>query len=162
MGIGVVGIVAFSFGLRENEPNPCNVRLAEEVIRAAHEVGSQVCIVAQWEIARALQEWGLVADVVVDPVPGKYLGSADVAMRAKEAFQSAGVQECVVIAQPFLHLSRCKRLMEMAGFRPRDMAIGRIGFDSQSTQWWTRGPIRLLLYAVLQRAFGYSGKPHVR
>jgi hypothetical protein len=48
------GLVVFSFALRAavEEPNPCNVRLANVVRRIVKREVDQVVVVAQWEVAR--------------------------------------------------------------------------------------------------------------
>lgn len=151
-----LGIVAFSFGQRApaDEPNPCNRRLATAVERMLTE---PAVLVAQWEVARGLQD-GLAAHVV-GPDHG-YLDTAAVWARAVPVLRSGGVRRVVAVAQPVLHRSRAHRLIRRSGFLVERRPIGWIGFDSSSanTQWWTRGPLRLALYAVRQAFTGRRGR----
>lgn len=143
-----VGLVAFSFAHRKNgEPNPCNVRLAEEVNRIDKKTDDQVVVVCQWEVAKALQ-WS--PDVIVHPHPdGSYLSSEDVMEKAASVFLQHNVRHVIPVANPFLHLLQCKKLIEDAGFQVQEMPIQKVGFDKQSDQWWTRDPVRLMAYGVL-------------
>lgn len=158
----VKGIVAFSFALREEseEPNPCNWRLAREVTLATErESRGPLVVVAQWEIDKALETTNVSPyRTVVRPIPGGYLSSEDVWAQAREVFTSAGVTEVIPVAQPFLQLWKVERMIRKDGFRVQHRHIGRVGFDKQSKQWWTRGALRLLFYAVLQVIFGRRGK----
>lgn len=155
-------VVAYSFALRKQEPNPCNVRIARETERIVTELrnaGEEVFIVAQWEVARQLERDGFTADLIVGLLPGnKYLGSAEVWSAAEEFGKSAGVTVAIAVAQPFLHLPMVRRMMRSSGWKVREVPIGKIGFDPSplNTQWWTRGPKRLVLYSALTLV-GYHG-----
>lgn len=150
------GLVAFSFGLCKQEPNPCNVRIAQEVERIVREEGEPVAVVAQWEVARALKT--RPECTVILHAKGEYLDSEEVMRQAAEFFQRRGIQTVIPVAQPFLQLWKCQGLVERAGFSIARRTVQRIGFCTASEQWWTRGPIRLLLYAVLQCLFRWRGK----
>jgi hypothetical protein len=153
----VKGLVVFSFALRgENrEPNPCNVRLAAAVEHIIRHENDRVLVVAQWEVARALPGWICVTQVVEPYTDGSYLDSEGVWTKAAEAFEAAGVEVVIPVAQPFLHLTKIKQLVRQSGFKLDKRHIGWIGFDKQSLQWWTRGPVRTLVYALLQSVTGY-------
>ena len=157
-----VGIVAFSFGLGEQEPNPCNRRLVYEVDRIARkfkEKGKEVVIVAQWEVAEGLKKVGIAPDFIIKEhrQKGAYLDSDEVAAQAALFLHERGVIEVIPVAHPFLHLSKCRKLLRKAGFTVRQEKIGYIGFYPESKQWWTRGPFHLLVYAILQVLFGRKG-----
>jgi hypothetical protein len=120
--MGDLGVVTSSFGLRlpDEEPDPCNVRLA----RAAHRV----------------------LDTSATPV---VLVS-----------RRAGVRRVVAVAQPLLHRAKAHRPVREDGFEPVRQRLGWIGSDSsrRNTQWWTRGPLRLLAHALVQSSTGRAGR----
>ncbi|TAM70748.1 MAG: hypothetical protein EPN48_05245 [Microbacteriaceae bacterium] len=159
------GIVAFSFALRrENqEPNPCNERLAANVERAVEQVPGTPAVIAQWEVARALKPLRGTVDKVVGPdADDEYLGSEQVWEDAKQVLKERGINRVVLIAQPFLHLSKVARLARNDGYDIIRFQVRGIGFDNtkENTQWWTRGPVRLAAYALPQMLAGiHGGKP---
>jgi len=157
------GIVAFSFALGEKEPNPCNRRLACEVDRIARklrEENKEVVIVSQWEVAEGLKELEIGPDLVITEhrQKGSYLDSDEVAFQAAIFLHDQGVMEVVPVAHPFLHLTKCQKLLRKAGFKVRKEKIRYIGFYPESKQWWTRGPLHLFLYAILQVLFERRGR----
>lgn len=156
-----LGVVAFSFGLRppEQEPNPCNVRLARAVQRVLDETSAPVVLVSQWEVALGLPP-SAATHVVAPPVDGGYLSTERVWAEAAPLLRQAGVRRVVAVAQPLLHRGKVHRLLRRDGFDPVRLRLGWIGFDSSpdNTQWWTRGPLRLLLYALLQALTGRAGR----
>jgi hypothetical protein len=158
--VTALGIVSFSFGLRrpDEEPGPCNARLASATRRVLGETGPAV-LVSQWEVARALPA-GLPAHVVEQPAGGPYLDTERVWSAAAPLLRDAGVTRVVAVAQPLLHRAKAHRLVRRDGFEPVRARVGWIGFDSsvRNTQWWTRGPLRLLLYALLQSSTGRAGR----
>lgn len=154
------GLVAFSFGLRaiEQEPNPCNIRLAQSVMNILATEKDEVVVVSQWEISRQLRAHGC------DPIrsvelrsDGSYLDSETVWRTAREVFEEHGVREVIPVAHPTLQMAKVRRLIKSNGFVVMKEPVGTIGFDRQSTQWWTRGPLRLLLYAIVQQVTGRRG-----
>lgn len=159
--MSALGVVAFSFGLRrpEEEPNPCNVRLARATQRVLDQAAAPVVLVSQWEVALALPS-SVTAHVVERPVDGRYLDTERVWAQAAPVLRQAGVHRVVAVAQPLLHRAKAHRLIRRDGFEPVPLRLGRIGFDSshRNTQWWTRGPLRLLLYALLQAVTGRAGR----
>ena len=90
--------------------------------------------------------------------PGAYLDSEEVMAQASLVFTARDVLKVIPVANPFLHLAKCRQLVAKAGFTPVRRKIGWIGFCPESIQWWTRGPIRLLAYAVIQKLFGRRGR----
>ena len=147
------GIVAFSFAQENVEPNPCNCRLAEAVERIAEAEIDEPVIVSQWEISIKLLKDGIKVAHVVEPfLDGSYLGSEDVWAEARLYFAHLEIEEVIIVANPFIHAYVIERMVRKNGFmvcQQYDPTIGRIGFDSESTQWWTRGPFRFMLYAAL-------------
>lgn len=150
------GLVAFSFGLRPTEPNLCNKRLARAVERIVRKERDLVVVVSQWEITMGL---GSIkpAHVVEKPPSGQYLDSDEVMRQASRIFRECGITEVIAVGQPFLHLWRCQELVREAGFIPVRRKIGWIGFCWESLQWWTRSPVHLFVYSVLQKTVGRKG-----
>ena len=157
------GLVAFSFALGEQETNPCNVRLARATLRIWAREDERVIVVSQWEIAKEIQSCGPGYGIPIDHVvekhrEGRYLDSGEVMVQAAEVFRAYGVTEVIPVAQRGLHMMKCRKLVKAAGFTPVKRKIGRVGFYPEPLQWWTRGPIRLCIYAVLQQLTGRRGK----
>lgn len=156
-----IGLVAFSFALRDvdREPNPCNIRLAKAVERIIQSEYREVVAITQWEITRQLKRDGcMVAHSVELRKDGKYLDSEGVWEEAKEIFRRMGITEVIPVAQPFLQMIKIKAMIQADGFEVIDREIGRIGFDKESNQPWTRGPIQLFVYALRQKLTGSRGK----
>lgn len=147
------GLVAFSFALGKEEPNPCNVRLAKAVERIVDTEKEPVVVVVQWEIAKALN-WPTVFVVEKHRRSGAYLDSEGVMAQAADIFQDYGITEVIPVANPFLHLTKCRALVRQHGFKSLKRKIGWIGFYKKSLQWYTRGPVRCFIYAVLQKFTG--------
>jgi hypothetical protein len=88
---------------------------------------------------------------------GSYLDSDIVWGTARRVFEQHGISEVIPVAQPFLQMTKVRQLIKSDGFVVLDRPVGTVGFDRQSTQWWTRGPLRLLWYAILQQFTGRRG-----
>ena len=154
------GIVALSFAKRAQEPNPVNEALAiytDTAIDEAQQQGEQTIVVSQWEVALALPSRpNLIVTqddaTNVDRNGKLYLDSADVLKKAFEVFRAQGVNQVVVIANPFLHQSAAEALVRKAGFSVLTNKMPWVGFDNsqQNLQWWCKGPIRFVFYLALQ------------
>jgi hypothetical protein len=147
------GLIAYSFSMRnggKGDQGPCNARLADAVKRIVQEEKEPVVIVVQGEIAQSMSIPIAKATRMESMEPGKYLGSEGATTVAAEVFRSKGITEVIVVAQPFLHLTKCKSLVRDAGFTVIDKKIGWIGFDSRSDQWYCKSALHLLIYAVRQ------------
>lgn len=163
-----VGIVAFSFALREAplEPNPANAALASETVAAVERQPCRTFVVAQWEVARALERSGHPADHVVRPSgDGRYLDSTAVWREAAAILTEQGISAALPVAKPGLHLLRVRSLVRTSGFRLVRTPIGKVPYDRSplNHQWWTKGPLRLLAYSVRQALKGLgaaSTTPH--
>lgn len=162
-GLKKIAIVAFSYALREKEPNPCNVRIARIVERIFAELTSEgytVYTVVQWEIALQLLEDGFPVNHIVHPQKDAYLDSD---MVWEEAVAMVLNPECinrvVPVAHRWLQIVKVKQLMKGDGFRITKKRIGKIGFDNseENLQPWTKGPMRALVYAIKQQFLGYRG-----
>lgn len=160
------GIIVFSFAWRENSHSPCNVRLAKAAKRIIDGANGTVVVVAQRSTAATLRELGIPVAHVVEKRPG-YESSEEVVRQAARIFWERGVKEEIIpVAQPFLQLTKCIQLVRKAGFRTPSFwklcrMIGWIGFDRQSAQPWTRGPVRLVFYTFRQMFLGYHPPPEL-
>lgn len=156
-----IAIVGFSFALAEIEPNICNISLAEEIKRIAEIKrlqGYEVCIVSQWEISEALKNTvNFKPNLTVYKDGEKYLSSDYVVNKSLIYAQERNIKDIIIIANPFIHLFFCRRLFKKSGFNVLKEKIKWIGFYKKSIQWWTRGPIRLLVYIILIVLFGRRG-----
>jgi hypothetical protein len=156
----MIGIVAFSFALREGyEPSKCNHELARNVTRLYKKYGGKSVIVAQWEIALALKALNVPVTHVVHRKPGVYLDSNQVMFEASEVLLKQCTTRVIPVANPFIHLIKCKMLVRGYGFKLCNEHITWIGFDRESDQPWTRGPLRLVLYMIRQQFFRYQAPP---
>lgn len=158
------GIVAWSFGSAKKEPNPCNVSLGIEAYRIMKEeeknTGEDMVLVAQWEVAAALRKViGFSADYVVEKhrQSGEYLDSREVMAQAAMIFRDHEITDVIPVANPFLHLFACRRLVRESGLTPLKRKVRWIGFYKDSLQWWTRGPMRCLAYAIIRKLWGRRG-----
>lgn len=154
-----MGIVAFSFALRDAplEPNPANVALASETVAAGERQPCRTFVVAQWEVARALERSGHPADHVVRPNgDGRYLDSTAVWREAAAILAKQGISAALPVAKPGLHLLRVRSLIRDSGFRLLRTPIGKVPYDRSplNHQWWTKGPLRLFAYSVGQALKG--------
>ena len=130
-----------------------NSRLADAVQRILEKEDNKCVVIAQWEIARELEARNIFPQHVVEPkVDNTYLDTIDVWKEAKAYLSSEASVEVVIVAQPFIHGYYIERMIRKDGYavcHEYDMEVGRIGFDSDSLQWWTRGPARLAFYVLL-------------
>lgn len=142
------GMVVFSFAKRlpGEEPNPCNVRLGEAAIRILSSEPEPISVVAQWEVARHLKANGVGVQHVVEDLDAGYLDTEAVWRDARTIFREVDLADVIPVAQPFLQMTKVVQIMRRDGFRPVRRPIGYIGFDNdqRNTQWWTRGPLRLV------------------
>ncbi len=154
--MAIVGILAASFSLREEEPNPCNVKLADEAVRIYRELikeGHQPVLAAQWEIGKALRKKGYIretADGLVMEInhypyqeigqydDGRYLGTKELLDEAMLLFNDMGVTQFVAVANPYIHQPYTYWLAYRKGLKLAWRDVRWIGFDKQSTQWWCR------------------------
>ncbi len=152
------GLVAFSFAQRPIEPSPCNKRLAKAVERIMREESGLIVVVAQWEVSLGLETLEPILTVKKHRQSDCYLDCDEVTAQAVPLFRELGITEVIVVGNPFLHLMRCKEVVREAGFVPVKRRVGWIGFDRKSLQWWTKGPLELFFYSVLQKLIGWKGR----
>jgi len=93
----------------------------------------------------------------VERLPNEYSDSEDVMIAAKVLLEKQGIGEVIPVAQSFLHIIKCRKLIKNSGFIISNRPIKKIGFDSKSDQQWTRSPLRLVVYAIKQALLGSKG-----
>lgn len=174
-----IGIVALSFGKvrQQADFDPINYALSGFVKEAHKDIvtwrlilkgkppstsATETIIVAQQEIARYLIDYpGLDLRIVTDAHASPkdngqiYLDTQDVINEAFRIFRSENVREVIVVAHPFLHAWLARRLVRQMGFINHEFRVDRqMGFDSSrnNLQWWSRGPLRFLVYLSIQAA----------
>jgi hypothetical protein len=132
-------IIATSFGTRTPpEGDPVNERLAEiSDLAAAH---FRVPQILQWEIARYSQA---NPQLVIEPTRGKYLDTRQFMIEAKTFCDERYLTKVIVVAGA-LHAYRAERTAMKLGFEVVGTFTTSEIWDSQSEQWWTRGPLRNL------------------
>jgi hypothetical protein len=177
--MAVVAVLVASFSLREVEPNPCNVRLAEEAVRICDDLvaaGHTVVIAAQWEVDLALQELGTFSEyddatelhragawlyMKIDQYDdGRYLGTKEVLEEALDFFQEYNATEFVAVANPFIHQPYVYWLARKH-FKLRRQRVRQIRFDPESAQWWCRSWYQFAWQTVrlaLGVRHGYAGR----
>ena len=153
-----IGIVCLSFGKRKEayEPGPVNQRLAKVAEDIKLEFSPAV-VVAQWEIARQLEQDGTPADLVVNLRNGswrrgvRYLDTDDVLHEAFQTFRHRGIKRVIVVAHPFYHLGSIQEKVRNAGFLIQEEFIPDIEMDNSNLnlQWWTRNKLLFLVYGGL-------------
>lgn len=178
-----VAVLAVSFSLREQEPNPCNVRIAEEAFRISDELiaeGHVPFLVAQWEVDLALNQLRSAVDFgnrlsesevfgnttipylgsVSQPADDSYLSTKEVYEVALPKFQEEECTHFVGVAQPFIHQPYlywlARRDFKLLWRKTRD-----IGFDPESTQPWCRSRTQFARQSVrllLGSEHGYNGR----
>lgn len=155
-------IIGLSFGKRRQEPNPVNMKLAHEVELAAQYFDKEKpLIAAQWEIAKQLKlnGYGPAIDIEVTQKDAtqkgkeRYLDTEDVINSAIKFAEDQGetIDDVVVVANPFLHLSATANLVKSKGLTVRGYKVGKVGFDNSSKQlqWWCKGPLRFITYGII-------------
>lgn len=148
------GLVVFPFGWRGRyfEPNPCNIRLAEEAVRIAEneQEFAKVIPVVPWHVASQLQPLGLRPGLVVGSLAdGCNVEHYVLWQAAKKYFGSQGVRNVIPVAQPFLQLRGVKRMIATDGFSVISRRVRWIGFDNHTLndQLSARSAVALLLEA---------------
>lgn len=160
-----IGVIGLSFALRRGqEPNPCNVNLASEterVVNLLRAEGHEAMTSSQWEIALRLdvERVNLICVVTKHRDGVNYLDSDEVILQSVKAFEArGGVDEVVIVANPFIHLQGARSKAKGFGLKVRNVAIHWIGFDKKSDQWQTRSPVRAFVYTVGRVLFGRFGQ----
>lgn len=158
----MIGIVVFSFGIRENElQNPCisNVDLALEtrrvldVLKRNPNIKERPLLAVQWEVANVLKKFGIRPDFEIweHRVKGEYLDSKEVMSQSANYFRQVGVTGVIPVAMPLLHRRRCIQFIREEQFKYLLSKMRtQIRFDNESLQPWTRSKGALFTYALKQ------------
>lgn len=139
-------ILAQSFGLRADGPGVSNEALAE-VVRSLH-LRHGLPMVLQWEVADCLTDLPMAGVIREHEEPGKYLDSREVLLQSWSICQAHGWKRAVVVAHPD-HAWRVARIAHKLGFQVAVANTSQVPYDPESTQVWTRGPVRFLLREVV-------------
>ncbi len=147
----MTAIFAFSFGdSKEHGPGKSNFALGKIIDEVSCQFPEDLVIVQA------------PLDKCVTTTPDhliafeEYINSEKVIERAIPFLKENGVQQIRLVAHPFLHRFQCARLLRRYGFEVEIVPTGWVPFDRHSDGWWTRGPLRLLAYAILT-IFGLHG-----
>ena len=175
--MAIVAVLGASFSLRENEPNPCNIRLAEELVRICKELqanGHTPVVAVQWEIFLAFRQLttetyfipettlynGWYCHEIGQYNDGKYLGTKEVLEEAMPFFRSHNATHFVGVANAFIHQPYLYALARK-DFSLMPKLVRGIGFDKESTQWWCRSWWQLTFQTVrlaLGLSHGHNGR----
>ena len=147
-------ILGLSFGMKKSGHTKSNKALAKVAERVFYKKG--LLVILQKELAECVD---FPPSLVIKEhrIKGQHLDSDEVIAQAAEFMKLHKIDTVWLVAQPFLHRPQCRTLLKNYGFRVRIPKTGRIPFDEDSLQWWTRGPLRTLTYAILQKFTGRKG-----
>ncbi len=143
-------IAGLSFGLRiNNKPGLSNRDLA--AVMDILQIDTGLPSLVQWEIARCVLQ-PPVFEVKKHRVEGRYLDSEEVVDQMVSFLRQnmPDVDTIVLVAHPFLHRYKCKKLFKFFGYKVETAKTGWVRFDKKSIQWYTQNPIYSFIYAVLQ------------
>lgn len=143
-------IAGLSFGLRiNNKPGLSNRDLATVVNILQIDTGLPSLV--QWEFESLVLETPVFV-VRKHRIKDEYLDSEEViAQMARFLYENMpDVDTVVLVAHPFLHRYKCKKLFKFFGYKVETAKTGWVRFDKKSIQWYTRNPIYNFIYAILQ------------
>lgn len=149
-------IIAFSFGRINDKPNESSRQIAKLIaIRLYDEAPGSFVVIAQWEIANALRDYGVKCDCVVQMKSKGYLSSSDVAEAAKRFLEEQEISPEVIFAAAHPdHVSRCIRCLRNAGLaHSKALTDSSIGYDQHSTEPWVRSRGRFIFRELLATPF---------
>ena len=148
-----VAIVAYSFGGTPDRPGPSNAALGKVVDRiAARE--KDILVIVQDFLKSCI---GRKADLVVGDVY-TFVNTEGITDLAAAFLKERDIRKVLLVAHPFLHWVKCKRLLEAHGFEVERARTGYVPFDPACHNWWVRSPLHLISYAFLQKTMGRSGR----
>ncbi len=150
-------VVAYSFGGSHYGPGCANVVLAQIAARVSRETDAALLVQDYLEIP--IQEKGIFPNFIVREhrEKGKFLGTEEVTLQFAEYLRRHNISKVLLVAHPFLHWRKCKKLLQQEGFDVKCVPTGKVPFDRSNESWWVRGPFHLLLYALLQLVVGRQG-----
>ncbi|WP_163933316.1 hypothetical protein [Paraferrimonas sp. SM1919] len=144
-GFASTTITAFAFGNRYDElgqyqAGPVNQTLAETISSSSYFFDSQ--ILAQWEVASFLSDYGHPQVVAIEPVNNNYLSTKGVSQQLKSHLK----QNQVWFVSHQAHACRVQMTLSQQGIEGYPLPNLPRDFDSESGQIWTRHP---MLYRVV-------------
>ncbi len=153
-------VIAYSFGGSPRYgAGTANEALARIVISTAQKTGS--IIIAQDYLEKPLR--GMEAPlanslfILEHRKKGCFLGTEEVTLQAALYLRTLDIRHVFLVAHPFLHRFKCKKLLRRSGFSVGCVKTGYVPFDPRNEHWWVRSPFHLLLYAILQILFKRHG-----
>jgi len=142
-------IFGFSFGgSQEHGPGASNVALGEIIDKVSCQYPEDF-VVVQSPLDKCVTKSNFII------TSKKYINTEKVIQRAIPFLKEYDVDRIQLVAHP-LHRFQCSRLLRRYGFRVEVVPTGWVPFDQHSDGWWTRGPLRLIAYAILT-IFGLHG-----
>lgn len=131
-------VIAFSFGFIQQEkkilPGKSNVQLA----RFIEQRFPGMPLIAQSEIADALQKSTAVLTITSHRTPGKYLDSGEVAAQAVEYMKTKGWTQAIIITHPALEARNDYVCVAIGMETIAPSGLDTIEYDELSAQLWTR------------------------
>lgn len=176
--MAIVAVLGASFSLREDEPNPCNIRIAKEAIRICRKLtrqGHTPVLALQWELDLALSKFGKLIEgswqeiidqggwayfVIGQYDDGRYLGTEELMNEALPFFEKFKATHFVAVANPFIH-QQYTYWLARKHFKLMLRRVSWIGFDKESTQWWCRSWWQFVFQTVrlaLRIEHGHGGR----
>ncbi|MDE2001780.1 MAG: hypothetical protein KGI60_04435 [Patescibacteria group bacterium] len=137
-------ILALSFGQRKGEPCLSNIGIAEAIKDCLFWAKHRPPILAQWEVAECLKKTCVPVRHIVREhrVKGKYLDSYECLDQMAIVCRANGWKVAFIAAHPH-HRFRCQLIAEKLGLTTFAPKLN-VPYDPQSTQPWTRSPVRFL------------------
>lgn len=148
-------ILGLSFGFKKDGPGFSNEALAEVIDREQIKNPDTPSIL-HLEIAACVKRRPLFM-ISRHRKYGQNLDSEEAIDQAISYARKRGFSVIKLVAHPFLHRQKCWSLLKKYGIKVKIVKTGWIPFDKDSEQWYTRGPVRCLLYAFLQFFTGRKG-----
>lgn len=147
-------IIGFSFGSRNGWPNKSTQAIAELIAVFVQGRRYDYTLIAQWEVAKALELYHVTCDHVVwsRPTGHGYLRTTDVVDSAIKFMVDNDLDEAseVYAAAHPDHVDRCIADLR-CGWLPRAKPITKVNmaYDPQSNQIWVRARWRFLVWNFL-------------
>ncbi len=141
-------IFGLSFGFKKDGPGFSNEALAKIIDREQIKNPNTPSILGV-EIAACVKRKPLFI-ISRHRKYGRYLDSEEAIDPAISYAKRRGFSVIKLVAHPFLHRQKYWWLLRKYDIKVKIVKTGWIPFDKDSEQWYTRGPVRCLLYAFLQ------------
>ncbi|MBU6414895.1 hypothetical protein KGQ34_01460 [Patescibacteria group bacterium] len=154
-------VLGFSFGYQFCDPGISNRELMNALVKQPQFF--RMPLILQQELADCLdnkspqfyildREQGKIHVIRSQEINCQYVGTDTVARKGVEIAAECGFETLWVLASPWIHRPFCiwttRFFAKQWGIKVKSIPTGWIKHDPQSTQWWTRNPLYVLLYAV--------------